>query len=77
MVSEKNKKIYFHNFHFSVVERGAGFSAITQNPEFMAAIGKSFTSQTATLSRMVEERDDNGIFRNEKKIRYHYIWMRY
>ena len=47
------------------MERGAGFSAITQNPEFMAAIGKSFTSQTATLSRMVEERDDNGIFRNE------------
>jgi len=40
-------------------ERGGGFSAIAQNPEFMAAIGKSFANQTATLSRMVEEEKDD------------------
>ena len=34
-----------------------GFAAIAQNPEFMAAIGKSFASQTATLSKMVEEEE--------------------
>ena len=31
---------------------------MAQNPEFMAAIGKSFANQTATLSRMVEEDKD-------------------
>ena len=39
-----------------------GFSAMEQNPEFMAAIGKSFASQTATLSKMVDtEEEDEGL----------------
>ena len=39
---------------------GAAFSGLSQNPEFMAAIGKSFANQTLTLSKMVEddERDE-------------------
>ena len=39
---------------------------MAQNPEFMAAIGKSFANQTATLSRMVEddreEEDEDMVF---------------
>ena len=39
---------------------------MAQNPEFMAAIGKSFANQTATLSRMVEddkdEEDNDSVF---------------
>ena len=38
-----------------------GFSAIAQNPEFMAAIGKSFANQTLTLSKMVEEEDKDDM----------------
>ena len=34
---------------------GAAFSGLSQNPEFMAAIGKSFANQTLTLSKMVED----------------------
>ena len=39
---------------------GAAFTGLSQNPEFMAAIGKSFANQTLTLSKMVEddERED-------------------
>ena len=40
---------------FSSERGGGGFSAIAQNPEFMAAIGKSFANQTAAVSRMVED----------------------
>ena len=44
-----------HSKNFSPEGGAVGFSAIAQNPEFMAAIGKSFANQTATLSKMVEE----------------------
>ena len=46
--------VIFSNFS----NEASGFSAMAQNPEFMAAIGKSFASQTATLSRMVEDDKD-------------------
>ena len=52
----------YQNIHFEKItifsNEAAGFSAMAQNPEFMAAIGKSFANQTATLSRMVEEDKD-------------------
>ena len=35
---------------------------MAQNPEFMAAIGKSFANQQLTLSKMVDpEEEDDGI----------------
>ena len=47
--------VSWHSNNFSPEGGAVGFSAIAQNPEFMAAIGKSFANQTATLSKMVEE----------------------
>ena len=38
---------------------------MAQNPEFMAAIGKSFDSQTATLSKMMETEEEEEGFTYE------------
>ena len=38
-----------------------GFSAMAQNPELMAAIGKSFANQQLTMSKMVEPEDEEEV----------------
>ena len=46
---------------FSCFSDERGFSAMAQNPELMAAIGKSFANQQQTLSKMVEpEEEEEG-----------------
>ena len=60
-LTEGTQQKFDYSVGFLYFSEERGFSAMAQNPELMAAIGKSFANQQLTMSKMVEPEDEEEV----------------